>query len=85
MYRVNKKGLIEKRSDLFGNEKYFFYSKKTNELLIELEDFGNVFVYWTYEPNKIDKKLFDELGYVGSEEISKEEGLEMLIQQQIQN
>ena len=56
----------------------YVYSKKTGNLLIQLENFGNVFVYWTWCPMPSDKKLYNDLGYDGHEEISKQEGKEMI-------
>lgn len=51
-----------------------FFSKKTNNLLIEFELFQNSFVFWTFDPCKEDQKLFNKIGLTGSDEISLTDG-----------
>lgn len=56
--------------------KHYFYSKKTNNLIVEIEYFpnSNTFVFWTYNPLKEDVALYNSIGLIGTDELSEAEG-----------
>lgn len=63
---------------LNSGDKWFFFSRKTNELIIEIEFYPNSFLWSAFEPVIKDEKLYYSLGMEGEGFLSYDKGVEMI-------
>ena len=67
-------------SFLDNNDKALFLSKTTGQLVLEIENINNTFVYWFYDiDDELDSELLPLLSeYDNTNELTYEEGINMI-------
>lgn len=74
---MNKDFGFPSEEDLKKN-KCFFYSKASEQLLIEVEKNEVAYTYWTFKPLTEDVAVFESTGVTGSKIITHAEGDAMI-------